>query len=431
MIDEKILEGKFGTVMQHALCEEGLLEEADTAVVFYDLSALHSRIETLKESFPPGTLHAVAVKANPLTRILSLLKATGVGLEAASFPELYLAERAGFSRDRIVFDSPAKTVAELVYALKAGVHVNADNLQELERIARLRESMEPDSTIGIRINPQVGMGTIDSTSVAAAYSKFGVPLAEERDALVQAFLSHDWLNGVHLHIGSQGYSVSMLVAGVRCVLELAEEVNSLLRSRGVDRRIYIFDIGGGLPVTYDRKQTAPTLDEYCEELQRHCPRLFEGGYRLITEFGRYVHANTGWGASRVEYVKKGVEVDTAVVHIGADLLLRECYRPEDWFHELTVLDAQGKPKQGKAPRPYVVAGPLCFAGDVIAQGIQLPRIEEGDYLLIHDTGAYTLSMWSRYNSRQMPKVIGYWNAGESFEVLKQRETLGMLWDFWS
>jgi diaminopimelate decarboxylase len=430
MIDQKILEDKFSPVMQGALREKGLIDEADTALVFYDLSALESRITNLRDSFPCDALHAVAIKANPLSRILTTLREIGVGLEAASLPELHLAERAGFPPKRIVFDSPAKTIAELEYALKAGVHVNADNLHELKRIERLLESMKTQSTIGIRINPQVGVGTIESTSVAAAYSKFGVPLAEERDALVQAFLSYDWLRGIHLHIGSQGCDIAMLVEGVRRVLEFGEHVNGVLGQRGVERRIDVFDIGGGLPVSYHWDEAAPTLDQYCEQLHQHCPRLFYGGYRLITEFGRYIHATTAWVASRVEYVKRGAEVDTAVIHVGADLLLRRCYRPEDWFHEVSVLDAQGKPKHEKASKPYIVVGPLCFAGDVIARDIRLPVLEEGDYILIHDIGAYTMSMWSRYNSRQMPKVIGYRHNGSIFKVLKERETPAMLWEFW-
>ena len=431
MIDEKILEYKFSPVMQRALGEKGLIEETDTALVFYDLSALESRLKTLVSVFPSNTLHAAAIKANPLTKILWMLRDIGVGLEAASLPELYLAECAGFPPERIVFDSPAKTVPELAYALKAGVHINADNLRELERIAWLLNSMESRSTIGLRINPQVGAGTIESTSVAAGYSKFGVPLADERDSLVEAFLSYDWLNGVHLHVGSQGCEVAMLVEGARRVLDFAEEVNESFQRPGVERKIDVFNIGGGLPVSYHWNEAAPTLEEYCERLQRQCAGLFDGGYRLVTEFGRYIHANTGWVASRVEYVKHGVEFDTAVIHIGADMLLRRCYRPRDWFHEVSVLDAQGRPKYGTASRPHVVAGPLCFAGDVIARGVYLPVMAEGDFVIIHDVGAYTLSMWSRYNSRQMPKVIGYRDDGCALEVLKNRETLDMLWEFWS
>jgi diaminopimelate decarboxylase len=74
---------------------------------------------------------------------------------------------------------------------------------------------------------------------------------------------------------------------------------------------------------------------------------------------------------------------------------------------------------------------LCFAGDIIARDIELPEAEAGDYILIHDTGAYTLSMWSRYNSRQIPKVIGYDKENKTFEVLKERESKEDLLKFWS
>ena len=151
---------------------------------------------------------------------------------------------------------------------------------------------------------------------------------------------------------------------------------------------------------------------------------------MITEFGRYVHANSGWVASRVEYVKSGQAGKTLIVHVGADLLLRKCYSPADWHHEIMVVDSRGNPKAGIDDSPYTVAGPLCFAGDILARGIRLPVVNEGDYVLIRDTGAYTLSMWSRYNSRQVPKVVGYTQDGERFELLRERETVEQAASFW-
>ena len=68
---------------------------------------------------------------------------------------------------------------------------------------------------------------------------------------------------------------------------------------------------------------------------------------------------------------------------------------------------------------------------MLATDLKLPVVEEGDFLILHDAGAYTMSMWSRYNSRQMPVVIGYREAGNDFEILRQRETLNDLLEFWS
>jgi diaminopimelate decarboxylase len=67
-----------------------------------------------------------------------------------------------------------------------------------------------------------------------------------------------------------------------------------------------------------------------------------------------------------------------------------------------------------------VAGPLCFSGDFPARSCQLPELEPGDFILIRDAGAYTYGMWSRYNSRQMPKILGA--EGTRLRILKERET---------
>ena len=427
----RLSDEKISAAFRRAIREPGLLGEEDSAVIFYDLSYLKERIEDMIGLFPESALHAVAVKANPLTKILKRIRELGAGAEAASLPELYLAEKAGFSSDKIVFDSPVKTVQEIEYALKAGIHINADSLQEIERIAVILKRISSQSTVGIRINPQVGTGSILSTSVAGEFSKFGVPIKTNREALAEIFLKYDWLCGVHLHIGSQGCEVGLLMKGIETVLIFVNEVNRLLEKKKNRRRIAIFDIGGGLPVSYHRDKEPVSMSQYKEELKYRFNRLFTDEFKLITEFGRYVHANTGWTASRVEYVKKEKSVTTVMIHVGADMFLRKCYRPDDWHHEITVADSYGNIKTGRDMKRYVIAGPLCFAGDMIAKETILPEIAEGDYIIIHDTGAYTLSMWSRYNSRQIPKVIGYYNDGEIFEILRERESLQTLWEFWT
>jgi len=427
----RLADEQISAALAKALQRQNLIAAEDTAVIFYDLSFLEERVRELIAAFPATTLHAIAIKANPLQKILRLIKTLGVGAEAASLPELHLARRAGFTSDKIVFDSPAKTVAELDDALNAGVHVNADSFAELERIAAILQSRPAPGTIGVRINPQVGTGKILSTSVADEYSKFGVPLNEYRDELKEKFLRHDWLRGVHVHIGSQGCKVDMLIAGVAKGLDFVREVNNALRAQNKPGQINLFDLGGGLPVAYHRDETPVSLRKYREELEAHCPALFGAEFKLMTEFGRNIHANTGWVTSRVEYVKRGQTVHTAMLHVGADLFLRECYNPQDWHHEIIVADRTGRIKSGLDDRRYMLAGPLCFAGDVIAREIALPEIETGDFVIIQDAGAYTLSMWSRYNSRQIPKVIGYYQDGAAFEILKARERLEEVLNFWA
>ncbi|MBE0654358.1 MAG: diaminopimelate decarboxylase, partial [Bacteroidales bacterium] len=337
---------------------------------------------------------------------------------------------AGYDPAAIVFDSPCKTREEIEFALLNDIHINADSLNELERIDSLIKKTASKSSIGVRINPQVGNGLIKSTSVADLISKFGVPLEPNREKLMACFRMYPWLTGVHLHIGSQGMPIPLLTMGVKKVMEFTQEVNRLLEGPGNQKRISIFDIGGGLPVSYRFDQSPVSMKEYRAALEKEVPELFSGDFRIITEFGRYIHTNAGWAASRVEYVKKEADYNILMTHLGADFMLRECYNPQDWHHEITVLDSEGNLKDPVKTQKYFIAGPLCFAGDIIGHDIELPAVNEGDYIVIHDVGAYTLSMWSRYNSRQTPLVIGYSEEDETFEVLKNRENVNQVIGFW-
>jgi diaminopimelate decarboxylase len=414
-----------------ALSNKNLIHADDTAVIFYDLTFLKERISDLKKLFPSTTLHAIAAKANPLIKILIKIKEMGVGLEVASLPELYLAEKVGFSPDKIVFDSPSKTKKEIEYALKLGINFNADSFDELDRIDEILTTIKSKSIIGIRINPQVGSGSIKSTSVADVISKFGIPINENKDKIKEYYLKYKWLRSVHVHIGSQGCPVPLIIDGIRKVLNFVNEVNKILSQNSMKNLIDTFDIGGGLPVSYHSDKNPISMKQYQVMLKENFEDLFTGQFKLITEFGRYIHANTGWVASKVEYVKRERNFNIIMTHIGADLLLRKCYNPDDWHHQITVVDNEGNIKDGIDKNKYIIAGPLCFSGDLIAKDLELPIVNEGDYILIHDIGAYTLSMWSRYNSRQIPKVIGYDIEKHSFEIIRERERKEDLFDFWS
>lgn len=179
----------------------GYFRPEDTAAIFLDLYGLDHRIAYLIDCFPAGTLHTVAIKANPLAGVLQRLSGiANTGAEAATAAEVTLALRSGFPAERVVFDSPVKTASELVMALEKGVHINADNIEELERINTMILNRPSDTplkgTIGLRINPQVGSGTIAETSVADSYSKFGVPAVSKKEEIIRAFLRYPWLTGV-------------------------------------------------------------------------------------------------------------------------------------------------------------------------------------------------------------------------------------------
>jgi diaminopimelate decarboxylase len=394
------------------------------AVVIHHLGRMRARIGELQRAFPKTCLHTIAIKANPIVELLREIVRMDLGLEAASIEEVALALAAGCPAARIVYDSPAKTFEEIRQALAWGVYLNADNFDELDRIAVERSKAISRSLIGLRINTMVGGGAIEHTSVSAANSKFGVPLGTDRGAIVAAFSHHRWLNGLHVHVGSQGCRLELLVEAAVRAADVRREIIGC-----TGRTVSHVDIGGGLPTTYRSLDVAPTPAEYRALLERSAPDLFGGDVRLITEFGRAIHANCGIAVSRVEYVKPAQRL--AVIHLGADFLLRPVYRPEEWQLELFVLDRHGRPKVG-TPQAVTIAGPLCFAGDIVSRNVMLPPIEVGDWIVIRDSGAYTLSMWSRHCNRGIPAVIGFDpDAGAPFRILRYAESVEHIVRFWS
>jgi len=422
-----------GNALSSALLH-GMIREEDTSAIFYDLRYLESRIRYLLSCFPQSTLHGFAIKANPLVRIMEFVKgiAPNIGVEAASISEVTMALMAGYRPDQVIFDSPVKTAQELEIAINTGVHINVDNLSELDRVANFYDIRSGFTTtsgsFGLRINPQIGVGTILESSVAGEYSKFGIPINYYREELEHAFLTHAWLTGVHLHVGSQGCSMQMLIDGIGVLYDFVMEMNAKRQNAKLPP-IAVFDIGGGLPIAYDTDSFIPSMEEYVWKIAERAPQLLNTtSFKLITEFGRWIYTNSGWTVSRVEYVKHDPSVNTAMLHVGADLFLRECLNPKDWHHQYSLFDREGRIKEGRDVNPCNLAGPLCFSGDILAREIWLPAVEEGDYLVIHDSGGYTFSMWSRYNSRQTPRIIGYHES--SFEILKERETLEELEKFW-
>ncbi|MFD4602140.1 diaminopimelate decarboxylase [Streptomyces sp. NPDC058464] len=413
-----------------AAVEQGLLGPDAPIVGLLDVQGIHASAVALHRAFEavaaPGTaiLHAFAVKANPLVPVVRLLAEAGLGAEVASAGELALARAAGMPAERIVFDAPAKTAAELREALALGVAVNADNPQELRRLdALVNASGAVSSALGIRVNPQIGAGSIGATSTATATSKFGVGLRDEgaREWVVQAFAERPWLTRLHAHIGSQGIPLPLLVRGVAETYALAEEINASAGRQQVDT----LDIGGGLSVNFASEATEPTYAQYARLLAEAVPGLFDGRYGLVTEFGRSLLARHGTVVARVEYAKSSGGRRIAVTHAGVQVAPRTVYVPGAWPLRIAAYDAKGRPKQG-VPVVQDVAGPACFAGDLLAEGRELPPLEQGDLAAALDTGAYYFGSHYSYNSLARPGVYGFapdGGGGVAFAVVREPQTV--------
>ncbi|PJJ02380.1 diaminopimelate decarboxylase [Streptomyces sp. 2333.5] len=393
-----------------AAVAQGLVGPAEPVAGLLDIAGIRRSAAELRAAFEeftaPGTpvLHAFAVKAASLVPVLRLLAQEGLGCEVASPGELALARAAGVPVARTVLDSPAKTRAELREALALGIAVNADNPEELARIDSLMASAPSSAPVGLRVNPQIGGGSIGAMSTATDTSKFGVGLRDEgaRDWVVRSFLARPWLTRLHAHVGSQGMPLELMTAGVGALFVLAEEINE----RAGRRQIDTLDIGGGLPVNFSSDAVTPTYREYVAQLHATVPGLLSGRYGLVTEFGRSLLAKHGTVLARVEYAKSAGGRPIAVTHAGAQVATRTVFAPESWPIRVAAYDAEGRPKTG-APVAQDVAGPCCFAGDLVAENRPLPLLESGDHAALLDTGAYYFSTHFAYNSLPRPGIYGY------------------------
>ena len=410
-----------------AAVRQGLLDpERAVLAGFVDLDGVAATVGSLHRAFPDSlrVLHAFAAKANCLVPVLAELRSAGMGCEVATAGELAQALEAGFAPDRIVFDSPAKTRAELEWALELGVTINADNFSELSRIdALLADRPASRSRIGVRVNPQVGGGTIAAMSTATRHSKFGIPLADgdNRQRLLRAYRERPWLTWVHTHVGSQGCPLELIAQGIAQAVEFADEVNEHLGRR----QVVGIDIGGGLPVNFADDEVRPGFDTYVAHLREHAPALFTGRYEIITEFGRSVLAKNGFMAAYVEYTKEAGGRPIAITHAGVQVATRTVFAPDAWPLRIEAHHPHGGAKSGRPVRQDV-AGPACFAGDLLARDRALPLLEPGDIVVLPDTGAYYFSTPFHYNSLPEPAVHGVRVGADGrvdFELVRPAQTL--------
>ncbi|MFF1838165.1 diaminopimelate decarboxylase [Streptomyces sp. NPDC058231] len=387
----------------------GLLGERRPVAGFVDADGVRESVAALQDAFAgvPAVLHTFAAKASSLVPVLRLLAHCGMGCEVAGPGELRLALDAGFAPSMIVLDSPAKTRDDIRQALALGVALNADSLDEVRRIASLRPRSSA-SVIGLRVNPQVGGGSIGAMSTATVTSKFGVALRDPgaREHVAQAFAERTWLTRLHAHVGSQGCSLELIAAGVAEMYRLAEEINERLGTR----QITSIDIGGGLPVNFEDDTVRPTFAAYAAALRAAVPGLFDGRYGLVTEFGRSLLAKNGFIGALVEYTKDAGDRRIALTHAGAQIATRTVLMPDAWPLRVGAFDGEGRPKDGPS-LVQDIAGPCCFAGDVVAHARELPELREGDFVVLYDTGAYYFSTPWSYNSLPRPAVYGFSTAG--------------------
>lgn len=329
-----------------------------------------------------------SAKANTSLSVLKILESEGACLDTVSPGEVFLALKANFTPDRVLFTGTSVRDDELRFLVDSGVTINIDSLSQLRR---LLEFHVPEM-ISVRVNPEIGAGHHEHCITAGKDSKFGIWEADvikayktAREAGVKKF-------GIQMHIGSGILTVEPFLLAAEKLLEIARHVHEEV---GVD--FEFIDFGGGLGVPYRPDEEALDVDLFAERVMGlYVKRIKEydlGEPWFFIEPGRYIVCDAGVLLTRVNTVK----VTPFKRFVGVDAGFNTLIRPAMYgsYHPIVVANKL----DSREEETYDVAGPLCESGDLLARDRRLPKISEGDLLAILNAGAYGFSMSSQYNSR--------------------------------
>ena len=358
--------------------------EFGTPALVFDEQALRDTAREYLAAFAarhPDTDVHFASKALPCAPVLRILAEEGVGCDVASAGELAIALAAGFDPAHVLLHGNAKSDRDIGDALAARVGlIVIDNADDVDRLVRLGADGQ---RVLIRVNPAVAGQTHAAIDTGSADTKFGVALGQA-PAFVErvAALPGLELLGLHVHIGSQLLDLAGFGRAAQAIAALGE--------------FAVYDLGGGLGISYRPDEEAPSIADYAEATVRALREHLSPAARLIVEPGRSMVGRSGVTLYSVITVKRAARTHVAVNGGMGDNLEPMMYGTR--FAPF-VLDRE------RAPEVCDLVGHHCESGDVLASGVALATPQVDDLVVMPATGAYCYSLMSNYNGARRPPVV--------------------------
>lgn len=373
-----------------------LLKDKTHPVYLYNLHSLQQRIDFMQTHLSGlNTQMFYAIKANANTQVLSLIKSKGLGVDVVSGGEALWALEAGFKPSDILFSGVGKSKEELTLAIdREFFQINAESLEEIQRIIQIARQVGKKACVGLRINPNIKPDTHPYITTGFRENKFGISEYQITEALrlISGNADHIQLQGLSAHIGSQIRDIKPLKETIHSLLSMARNLKAL------GHPLKTLDFGGGIGIDYnkdDETSEFSMMEEFTAEL-RACRKDFEGQFLL--EPGRTLVARAGILCAQVEYVKYNGYKKFLILNTGMHHLMRpSLYKA---YHRILPLK-----NTQDTPVFYDVVGPICESSDVLGHDRQLPPMNEGDWVAIMDAGAYGMTMSSFYNRHAPPEEI--------------------------
>lgn len=391
---------------------EEIVQKYPTPFHIYDEKGIRENAAKVKKAFAwnKGFKEFFAVKATPNPFLINILREYGCGVDCSSMTELMLSHAIGCKGEDIMFSSNDTPAEEFKYAREIGATINLDDFTHidfLEKVAGIPE------TISCRFNPGGYFSIANSIMDNPGDAKYGFT----KEQIIEGFkiLKAKGAKrfGIHAFLASNTVTNDYYPELARILFELAVEIRD---KTGCD--IKFINLSGGVGIPYKPDAEPNDIIAIGEGVHKVYDEVLTangmGDVAIYTEMGRFMLGPYGGLVTKATHEKH-----TYKEYIGVDACACNLMRPAMYgaYHHITVLGKENEPCDHK----YDVAGSLCENNDKFAIDRMLPKIDMGDYLFIHDTGAHGFSMGYNYNGKLRSAEILLKEDG-SFELIRRAET---------
>lgn len=370
---------------------EEIVKTWPTPFHIYDEKGIRANAQALKEAFSwnKGFKEYFAVKATPNPFLIGLLREYGCGCDCSSLTELMLSNAMGVEGRDIMFSSNDTPAEEFAYAAKIGATINLDDITHIEFLEKTIGKLP--ETISCRYNPgglfKITTDIMDNPG-DAKYGFTTEQLFEGFRLLMKKGVKHF---GIHAFLASNTVTNEYYPTLAKVLFEMAVK---LKKETSADIRF--INLSGGIGIPYRPDQVPNDIRAIGEGVRKVYEEVLVpagmGDVAIYTELGRFMMGPYG------HLIVKAIhEKHTHKEYIGVDACAVNLMRPAMYgaYHHITVLGKENAPCDHK----YDVTGSLCENNDKFAVDRMLPKIDIGDYLAIHDTGAHGFSMGYNYNGK--------------------------------
>ena len=379
----------------------------------YDEKGIRENAKAVKEAFAwnKGYREYFAVKACPNPTLIQIMKEYGCGCDCSSLTELMLSQAMGCKGSDIMFSSNATPAEEYQYAAKLGAIINLDDITHIDFLEKAIGYIP--ETISCRYNPgglfKISNDIMDNPGDA----KYGMTTEQLFEAFKILKAKGAKKFGIHAFLASNTVTNEYYPMLAKVLFEVAVKLE---KETGAD--IEFINLSGGVGIPYKPDQEPNDIRAIGEGVRKVYEEVLVpagmGDVALYTEMGRFMTGPYGCLVTKAIHEKH-----TYKEYIGCDACAVNLMRPAMYgaYHHITVMGKEDQPCDHK----YDITGSLCENNDKFAIDRMLPKIDMGDYLVIHDTGAHGYAMGYNYNGKLKSAEILLKEDG-SFEMIRRAET---------